>query len=47
VLFRSKPGAYAVTSETLKWMVIIHLTFVISGVLLALMDWMAAKTTKH
>jgi uncharacterized membrane protein YqhA len=28
-------------------MVIIHLTFVISGVLLALMDWMAAKTTKH
>jgi uncharacterized protein (TIGR00645 family) len=42
-----KPGAYAVTSETLKWMVIIHLTFVISGVLLALMDWMAAKTTKH
>jgi uncharacterized protein (TIGR00645 family) len=42
-----KPGAYTVTSETLKWMVIIHLTFVISGVLLALMDWMAAKTTKH
>ena len=42
-----KPGAYAVTSETLKWMVTIHLTFVISGVLLALMDWMAAKTTKH
>ena len=42
-----KPGASAVTSETLKWMVIIHLTFVISGVLLALMDWMAAKTTKH
>jgi uncharacterized protein (TIGR00645 family) len=42
-----KPGAYAVTSETLKWMVIIHLTLVISGVLLALMDWMAAKTTKH
>jgi len=42
-----KPAAYVVTSETLKWMVIIHLTFVISGVLLALMDWMAAKTTKH
>jgi uncharacterized protein (TIGR00645 family) len=42
-----KPGVYAVTSETLKWMVIIHLTFVISGVLLALMDWMAAKTSKH
>lgn len=31
----------------LMWMVIIHLTFVFSGVLLALMDWVAAKTTKH
>lgn len=40
-------SAYAVTTETLQWMVIIHLTFVISGVLLALMDWMAAKTDKH
>jgi uncharacterized protein (TIGR00645 family) len=40
-------SAYAVTTETLKWMVIIHLTFVISGVLLALMDWMASKTDKH
>ncbi|GAB1480814.1 TIGR00645 family protein [Paracoccaceae bacterium] len=35
------------TTETLRWMVIIHLTFVISGVLLALMDWLAAKTDKH
>ena len=43
-----KPGAaYAVSTETLQWMVIIHLTFVLSGVLLALMDWMAAKTDKH
>ena len=43
-----KPGAaYTVSNDTLKWMVIIHLTFVISGVLLALMDWMAAKSTKH
>lgn len=40
-------AAYAVSSDTLKWMVIIHLTFVISGVLLALMDWVAAKSTKH
>ena len=40
-------AAYAVSSDTLKWMVIIHLTFVISGVLLALMDWVAAKTSKH
>jgi uncharacterized protein (TIGR00645 family) len=29
------------------WLVIIHLTFVVSGVLLALMDWVAAKTDKH
>ncbi|NUB44437.1 TIGR00645 family protein [Fertoebacter nigrum] len=32
---------------TLQWMVVIHLTFVISGVLLALMDWLASKTDKH
>ena len=40
-------SAYSVTMETLKWMVIVHLTFVISGVLLALMDWLSAKTDKH
>lgn len=34
-------------ATTLQWMVIIHLTFVASGVLLALMDWMTAKTDKH
>ncbi len=39
--------AYAISYDTLRWMVIIHLTFVISGVLLALMDWLAAKTDKH
>lgn len=31
----------------LRWMVIIHLTFVISGVLLAVMDLVSAKTDKH
>lgn len=31
----------------LRWMVIIHLTFVASGVLLAVMDWVTAKTDKH
>jgi uncharacterized protein (TIGR00645 family) len=31
----------------LRWLVIIHLTFVLSGVLLALMDWMSGKTDKH
>ena len=29
------------------WGVIIHLTFVTSGVLLALMDWLTGKTDKH
>lgn len=28
----------------LKWLVIIHLTFVISGVLMTLMDWLQAKS---
>jgi uncharacterized protein (TIGR00645 family) len=40
-------SAYTVTMETLQWMVVIHLTFVVSGVLLALMDWLSAKTDKH
>jgi len=31
----------------LRWMVIIHLTFVASGVLLALMDWVTSRTDKH
>src|SRR5690606_21576930 len=31
----------------LLWLVVIHLSFVISGVLLALMDLLASKTDKH
>jgi uncharacterized protein (TIGR00645 family) len=31
----------------LAWMVGIHLTFVVSGVLLALMDWLAEKASVH
>ncbi|MTH65589.1 TIGR00645 family protein [Paracoccus shanxieyensis] len=36
------------TPEHIRWMVVIHLVFVISGVLLAAMDWIAshAKTLK-
>ncbi len=37
----------ALNESSLMWLVIIHLTFVVSGVLLALMDWLAAKTDKH
>jgi uncharacterized protein (TIGR00645 family) len=36
-----------VTSEMMYLMVVIHLTFVVSGVLLALMDWLTSKTDKH
>lgn len=43
-----KKGAEAaVTESQIFWMVVIHLTFVASGVLLALMDWLAGLTTKH
>ncbi|HEV7227692.1 TIGR00645 family protein [Brevundimonas sp.] len=41
-----KPG-YEFDQAEAMWGVIIHLTFVASGVLLALMDWLTAKTDKH
>lgn len=31
----------------LRWLIGIHLTFVISGLLMAVMDWVAGKITKH
>ena len=39
-------GAVLDTAK-LTWLVIIHLTFVLSGVFLATMDWIASKTAKH
>lgn len=36
-----------VTPDMMYLMVVIHLTFVVSGVLLALMDWLTSKTDKH
>lgn len=36
-----------VNGDRVLWLVVLHLTFVVSGVLLALMDWMAARTDKH
>jgi uncharacterized protein (TIGR00645 family) len=41
-----KDGAPINEQEAL-WGVVIHLTFVTSGVLLALMDWLSSKTDKH
>ncbi len=37
----------AMEDRTLAWMLGFHLTFVCSGVLLALMDWLKSKTAKH
>jgi uncharacterized protein (TIGR00645 family) len=35
------------SDRTLTWLVVIHVTFVVSGVLLALMDWLASRVDKH
>ena len=35
------------SDRTLGWLVGIHLTFIVSGVLLALMDWLNGKTNRH
>jgi uncharacterized protein (TIGR00645 family) len=40
------PDAH-VDALRIGWMLAIHLTFVVSGVLLALMDWITSKTEKH
>lgn len=42
-LLKSFMDVNKVTPEQLKWQVIVHLTFVVSGVLLALMDWLAER----
>jgi uncharacterized protein (TIGR00645 family) len=36
-----------VDDAQLRWMVVIHLTFVVSGVLLAVMDWISSRVTSH
>jgi uncharacterized protein (TIGR00645 family) len=33
--------------EQVRWLVILHLTFVTSGVLLALMDWLTSRAHRH
>jgi len=37
----------AAMDRKLFWLVVIHLTFVASGVLMALMDWLSARAEKH
>mgnify|MGYP000004621515 FL=1 len=36
-----------VSDRDIQWMIIVHLVFIISGVLLAIMDFIASKTVKH
>ena len=36
-----------VDGAQLRWMISIHLTFVVSGVLLAVMDWVSARAKDH
>jgi uncharacterized protein (TIGR00645 family) len=43
---RDLDGAEAFGETEMYWLVVIHLTFVISGVLLALMDWLQARSSK-
>lgn len=40
-------GIEKIPEFQVKWMVIIHLVFIASGLLLALMDFVAVKTKKH
>ena len=42
----SEPGE-AFDQTRLMWLVIVHLSFVISGALLAVMDWLNGKVEKH
>ena len=37
-------AAAPIDGPRLRWMVVIHLTFVVSGVLMATMDWIKSKT---
>ena len=40
-------GNSPIIDRQLYWLVAIHLTFVVSGVLMALMDYLASKADKH
>jgi len=37
----------SLSDRTLMWLVVIHITFVVSGVLLAVMDWLGSRADKH
>ena len=39
-------GELIISDRQIQWMIIVHIVFIISGVLLALMDFLASKTNK-
>ncbi|PMS36070.1 uncharacterized protein (TIGR00645 family) [Trinickia symbiotica] len=42
----TEPGA-VMDEARIRWLVILHVTFVVSGLLFALMDWVAVQAEKH
>lgn len=42
----AEPGA-VMDEARIRWLVILHVTFVVSGLLFAAMDWVAAQSEKH
>jgi uncharacterized protein (TIGR00645 family) len=38
------PDTPSASTETLFWLTVIHMSFVASGVLMALMDWLQARS---
>lgn len=42
-LLKAFMNVTAVSKEDIFWLVVVHMTFVVSGVLLALMDWISEK----
>ncbi|HWA91278.1 MAG TPA: TIGR00645 family protein [Rhizomicrobium sp.] len=46
-LLRAFMEVDSIDDRSLRWKVILHLVFVVSGVLLALMDWISEKAEDH
>ena len=46
-LLRAFMEVETIDDRTLRWKVVLHVVFVVSGVLLALMDWISEKADEH
>ena len=42
--YQDNLGGFIITEREIRWMIIVHVVFVVSGVLLAAMDYIASKT---